>query len=101
MDLHRILLNGGVYMYPGDNQRSGEHPGKLRLIYEAAPPAFLVPQAGGYASKGVSRIFKIKPTKLNQTEPLFIGTEGLVEQAEALGHKYRPSINPYPVTSRP
>src|SRR5260221_2627965 len=95
MDLHPTLLNGGVYMYPGDNQRSGEHPGKLRLIYEAAPLAFLVQQAGGYASNVVSSILKIKPTTLHQTVPLFIGSQGLVDQAEGLPNTYH---DPFPIS---
>ena len=79
-DFHRNLLTGGIYMYPATN----DHPdGKLRLMYEANPMAFLVEQAGGAASDGTQRILDIRPESLHQRTPLFIGSAPLVEAAEA------------------
>lgn len=79
-DFHRNLLDGGLYMYPS----SPYHPdGKLRLMYEANPMAFLVEQAGGRATDGRQRILDIEPTALHQRTPLFIGSEPLVTAAEA------------------
>jgi fructose-1,6-bisphosphatase I len=81
MDFHRNLLYGGVYFYPGDTV-SNPH-GKLRLLYEAGPLAFLARQAGGYASDGTTDILNITPLDLHQRIPLFIGHRLLVEKAEA------------------
>ncbi|MFB6273266.1 MAG: class 1 fructose-bisphosphatase [Salinibacter sp.] len=79
-DFHRNLLTGGLYMYPS----TVDHPkGKLRLMYEANPMAFLVEQAGGAASDGQQRILDIDPEELHQRVPLFIGSAPLVEAAEA------------------
>lgn len=81
-DFHRTLFTGGIFYYPCDNKDPKKPVGKLRLAYEAAPLAFIVEQAGGYASDGVSNILDIKPTSLHQRTPLFIGNTGLVNQAE-------------------
>lgn len=79
-DFHRNLLTGGIYIYPA----TAENPeGKLRLMYEANPMAFLVEQAQGAASTGSQRIMDIEPTDLHQRTPLFIGSKRLVEKAEA------------------
>lgn len=78
-DFHRNLLKGGIYMYPGDLR---EPSGKLRLLYEGAPLAFLVEQAGGKASDGYQPINQIVPKHLHQRAPLFIGNKDLVEKAE-------------------
>jgi fructose-1,6-bisphosphatase I len=83
-DFHRNLLKGGVYVYPGDTRNPKRPEGKLRLLYENAPLAFLAKQAGGYASDGVGDILEIAPSKLHQRTPLFIGNRYLVERAEAL-----------------
>ncbi|HAJ34269.1 MAG TPA: class 1 fructose-bisphosphatase [Chloroflexi bacterium] len=83
-DFHRNLLAGGVFYYPADRKDPKKPGGKLRLIYEANPLAFLIEQAGGYASDGTQAILDIQPTKLHQRVPLFIGNRILVEQAEAL-----------------
>ncbi|MCD4672931.1 MAG: class 1 fructose-bisphosphatase [Anaerolineaceae bacterium] len=78
-DFHRNMLAGGVYYYPADI----EHPqGKLRLLYEAAPLAFIAEQAGGLASNGHDSILDIQPEKLHQRTPLFIGNRSLVTKAE-------------------
>jgi fructose-1,6-bisphosphatase I len=79
-DFHRNLLTGGIYMYPG-TAKSPE--GKLRLMYEANPMAFIVEQAGGAASTGSGRILELDPTGLHQRTPLYIGSRDLVEKAEA------------------
>jgi fructose-1,6-bisphosphatase I len=81
-DFHRNLLAGGVFYYPADNIDPHKPHGKLRLLYEAAPLAFLVEQAGGYASNGYMNILDIHPDSLHQRIPLFIGDKNLVERAE-------------------
>lgn len=82
-DFHRNLLAGGVFYYPAE-LKAGKAQGKLRLLYEAAPLAFLAEQAGGYASDGNGPILDIQPTGLHQRVPLFIGNRDLVEKAETL-----------------
>lgn len=82
-DFHRNLLGGGVFYYPADNRDPAKPHGKLRLLYEAAPLAFIIEQAGGYASDGARNILDIQPTALHQRTPLFIGNRELVERAEA------------------
>ncbi|ACF14715.1 Inositol phosphatase/fructose-16-bisphosphatase [Chloroherpeton thalassium ATCC 35110] len=78
-DFHRNLLYGGIFIYP----RTAKSPkGKLRLMYEANPLAFICEQAGGRASNGRERILDIKPTELHQRTPLFIGSEEDVKIAE-------------------
>lgn len=78
-DFHRNLLNGGLYLYPA----TAKYPdGKLRLMYEANPMAFLVEEAGGRASDGRRRILDLEPTSLHQRTPLFIGSAPAVEAAE-------------------
>lgn len=81
-DFHRNLLRGGVFLYPGDMQNPKEPYGKMRLMFEAQALAFLINQAGGYASDGVGSILDIQPTALHQRVPLFIGNRDLVEKAE-------------------
>lgn len=83
-DFHRNLLTGGIFYYPADTKDPKQPQGKLRLLYEAAPLAFLAQQAGGYASDGTQSILDIQPTGLHQRTPLFIGNRDLVEQAEAM-----------------
>ncbi len=77
-DFHRNLLKGGIYMYPA----TAKHPhGKLRLLYEANPMAFIIEQAGGMAvDQHGRRILDIKPVDLHQRTPLFIGSRQMVEQ---------------------
>jgi fructose-1,6-bisphosphatase I len=77
-DFHRNLLGGGVFVYPS-NQKA--HRGKLRLLYEANPLAFIVEQAGGAAVDGVQRILDVVPTELHQRTPLYIGTKSDVDLA--------------------
>ncbi len=87
-DFHRNLLAGGVFYYPADTKDPSKPSGKLRLLYEAAPLAFLAEQAGGYASDGKQRILDIMPTHLHQRTPLYIGNRSLVEKAEEYIRKY-------------
>jgi fructose-1,6-bisphosphatase I len=77
-DFHRNLIKGGIYLYPGTEKAP---KGKLRLLYEANPLAFIVEQAGGSASDGNTRIMDLKPTELHQRTPLYIGSKTMVEQA--------------------
>lgn len=84
-DFHRNLLEGGIFYYPADTNR---REGKLRLVYEAIPLAFIVEQAGGYASDGRRNILHVKPESLHQRVPLFIGDRELVEQAEEFISRY-------------
>jgi fructose-1,6-bisphosphatase I len=81
-DFHRNLLSGGIFYYPTDSRDPSKPHGKLRLLYEAAPLAFLAEQAGGYASNGWRNILDIQPWELHQRTPLFIGNRDLVEVAE-------------------
>ena len=81
-DFHRNLLAGGVFAYPADRRDPGKPHGKLRLMYEAIPLAFLAEQAGGLGSDGVHNILDIAPQTLHQRTPFFVGNRGLVERAE-------------------
>lgn len=78
-DVHRILTRGGVFMYPWD-KREPEKPGKLRLMYEANPMAFLVEQAGGAATDGQQRILDVTPTKLHQRVSVILGSKNEVDR---------------------
>lgn len=84
-DVHRNLIKGGIYIYPG-TQKSPN--GKLRLMYEANPLAFIVEQAGGIATDGNQRIMEIKPSELHQRVPLFIGSKNMVEKAHGFIEKF-------------
>jgi fructose-1,6-bisphosphatase I len=82
-DFHRNLLHGGVYGYPGEVDRPS---GKIRLLYEAAPLAFLAAQAGGRGSDGARDLLSIVPESVHQRTPVFVGDAGLVDRIEvALG----------------
>jgi fructose-1,6-bisphosphatase I len=72
-DVHRILIRGGVFMYPWD-QREPDKPGKLRLMYEANPMSFLVEQAGGVSINGQQRILEIQPSKLHERVSVILGS---------------------------
>lgn len=87
-DFHRNLLKGGVYLYPGNLRHQDELSGKLRLLYECAPLAYLAEQAGGMASDGVSPIVDLQPHSLHQRTPLFIGNRELVEKANEFIREY-------------
>jgi fructose-1,6-bisphosphatase I len=82
-DFHRTLLTGGIFLYPADMSNPQKPAAKLRLLYEAAPLAFVAQQAGGRASTGSEDILSLKPTELHQRVPLIIGSEEDVNTAEA------------------
>ncbi|WP_153099653.1 class 1 fructose-bisphosphatase [Paraburkholderia hayleyella] len=78
-DVHRILNRGGIFMYPAD-KRTPDKPGKLRLMYEANPMAFIVEQAGGAATNGTRRILEIAPQSLHERVAVFLGSKNEVER---------------------
>ena len=88
-DFHRNLLRGGIYIYPGTLKNPN---GKLRLMYECIPVAFLAEQAGGKASDGYKRILDIQPHHIHQRVPLFIGSKDLVDKAEEMMRLYSPEF---------
>ena len=81
-DFHRNLLYGGIFLYPADYKDPNKPKSKLRLLYEAAPLAFIVEQAGGKASTGDTAIMEIKAEQLHQKTPLIIGSKEDVEKYE-------------------
>jgi fructose-1,6-bisphosphatase I len=80
-DFHRNLLKGGIFMYPGTMSNP---EGKLRLLYEGNPMAFLAEQAGGSATDGSRRILAIQPAKLHQKTPLYVGSEQEIERLQKI-----------------
>jgi len=92
-EAHRVLARGGVYMYPGD-LREGYQRGRLRLLYEANPVAWLIEQAGGAASTGTCRILEIMPEGIHQRVPLIFGSR---DEVERLDRYHR---DPYPLGER-
>jgi fructose-1,6-bisphosphatase I len=81
-DVHRILMRGGIFMYPWD-KREPEKPGKLRLMYEANPMGWIVEQAGGAATTGKQRILDIQPKKLHERVSVILGSKNEVERVTA------------------
>ena len=79
-DIHRNMIKGGIYMYPKSSKATN---GKLRLLYECNPMAFIAEQAGGKASDGYTRILDLKPTELHERVPFFCGSRLMVEKAES------------------
>ncbi len=80
-DVHRTLLQGGLFMYPGEK---GKPDGKLRLMYEAAPMAMIIEQAGGRASTGAVDILDVEPESLHQRVPMYVGSRDFVDLAERM-----------------
>ncbi len=80
-EVHRILMRGGVFMYPKDT-KDRTKPGRLRLLYEANPMSLLVEQAGGRASTGERRMLEVVPEALHQRVPLILGSRHEVERIE-------------------
>jgi len=78
-DVHRILVRGGIFMYPWD-KREPNKPGKLRLMYEANPMAWLVEQAGGAATNGHQRILDIQPSQLHERVSVILGSKNEVDR---------------------
>ena len=87
-DIHRTLLYGGIFMYPADTKDPKKPRGKLRLLYECAPIAYLLEQAGGAASNGVSPILDIIPTEVHQRTPFFGGSVENVRDLEDFIARY-------------
>ncbi len=83
-DLHRNLIKGGIFMYPGTREKP---KGKLRLLYECNPFAFIFEVAGGKATNGEHRILEIQPTHLHQRSPMFAGSKGMMEELETYINK--------------
>ena len=79
-DVHRNMLKGGIYMYPGTISKPN---GKLRLLYECNPFAMIIEQAGGKATDGKQRILDIEPTELHQRVPFFCGSKNMIEKLES------------------
>ena len=71
-DIHRNMLYGGIFIYPSDKRNPN---GKLRLMYECNPMAFIVEAAGGRATDGIKRVLEIKPDSLHQRTPIYVGSE--------------------------
>ena len=84
-DFHRNLLKGGIYIYPKGTKAPN---GKLRLLYECNPLAYIAEQAGGVASDGYKRILDVQPTELHQRVPFFIGSKKMVDKAEEFLKEY-------------
>lgn len=84
-DIHRNLIKGGVFCYPAT---SGSPNGKLRLLYECNPMAFIVEQAGGIATTGYERIMEIQPTELHQRVPALMGSKNMVGKVLEMIEKY-------------
>lgn len=85
-DIHRNLLKGGIYIYPTTTKSPN---GKLRLLYECNPLAYIIEQAGGKATDGNKRIMEIDVTELHQRTPLFLGSADMVDKAMEFMEKYK------------
>jgi fructose-1,6-bisphosphatase I len=81
-EVHRILIRGGVFMYPIDSKIK-EKGGKLRLMYEANPMSMIVEQAGGVSTTGRQRILEVTPTGLHQRVPVILGSKNEVDRVLA------------------
>ncbi|MDP1623547.1 MAG: class 1 fructose-bisphosphatase [Bacteroidales bacterium] len=88
-DIHRNIIQGGIFLYPGTTKNRG---GKLRLLYECNPVAFLAEQAGGKATDGFRRILDIQPAMLHERSPLYVGPTYMVEKAEQLMKEHSPEF---------
>ena len=89
-DVHRFLLEGGIYLYPADVGKAGKPQGKLRLLYECAPLAFVVEKAGGQATTGTERILDVVPSVLHERVPFAIGSKTEVELFQRFVKNGRP-----------
>ncbi len=98
-DAYRILIRGGVYLYPEDS-RPGYERGRLRLLYEANPVAFLIEQAGGAAIDGFQRILEVEPTNLHGRTPLIFGSKDKVERIARYYREESLSTNESPLFAR-
>tara|TARA_B100002049_G_scaffold181908_1_gene138939 strand:- start:116 stop:1123 length:1008 start_codon:yes stop_codon:yes gene_type:complete len=84
-DIHRNMIKGGIFIYPKSSKANN---GKLRLLYECNPMAFIVEQAGGKATDGFNRIMDIQPKELHERAPFFCGSKNMVDKAEEFMQKY-------------
>ena len=89
-DFHRNMIKGGIYIYPTSSKAP---KGKLRLLYECNPMAFLAEQAGGRATDGYQRIMEIQPTELHERVPFFCGSKNMVADAQSFMAKYPEDAN--------
>jgi fructose-1,6-bisphosphatase I len=96
-DLHRILLEGGIYLYPADSS-SGKPSGKIRMLYESHPLAFIAEQAGGRASTGRERVLGLAPRSLHERIPVAIGSAFEIELYERFMQGERPGAASGPAT---
>jgi len=86
-DIHRILMRGGVFMYPRDTKDPSK-AGRLRLMYEANPMSMVIEQAGGIGSTGRERILDLQPNDIHQRVPVVIGSRNEVERIEKYHQEY-------------
>ena len=86
-EVHRILMRGGVFMYPRDMKDPGK-PGRLRLMYEANPMTMVIEQAGGLGSTGRERILDMTPEDIHQRVPVILGSRNEVERIERYHRDY-------------
>ena len=94
-DVHRVLLRGGIYLYPRD-QKESNREGRLRLLYEANPMAMIIEQAGGAASTGRGRILNVQPERIDQRVPVILGSRAEVARVERYHQEFdRGEDKPY------
>jgi fructose-1,6-bisphosphatase I/sedoheptulose-1,7-bisphosphatase/fructose-1,6-bisphosphatase I len=86
-DIHRILMRGGVFMYPKDTKDPAKQ-GRLRLMYEANPMSMVIEQAGGIGSTGRVRLLDLQPEEIHQRVPVVIGSKNEVERIERYHQEY-------------
>ncbi|MBI4294105.1 MAG: class 1 fructose-bisphosphatase [Betaproteobacteria bacterium] len=91
-EVHRILVRGGLFMYPRDT-KDPKRAGRLRLLYEANPMAMIVEQAGGAASTGRGRILDVAPTELHQRVPVILGSKAEVERIERYHREHEQGLD--------
>jgi fructose-1,6-bisphosphatase I len=97
-DTYRILTRGGIFLYPADS-RPGYREGRIRLVYEANPVAFLCEQAGGAATDGVTPILDLVPARLHQRVPLIFGSRTKVERVSRYVSQPQPGYEHFPLFS--
>lgn len=95
-DLYRILVKGGIFLYPGDARKGYEH-GRLRLLYEAFPIALIMDRAGGLATDGYHPILELAPKELHERTPLIFGSRDKVERVVELHHSNVPPAGQRPL----
>jgi len=89
-DMHRNMIKGGIFIYP---QTASSPKGKLRLVYECNPMAFIIEQAGGRATDGFQRILEMEVESLHQRCAIFVGSENMVKRAEEMMQLYSPEMS--------